>query len=220
MIGGVLTLNMMGKSMKRLVTSALGMALCCVSLNVWAADGADVTALAKDVMPANDTADNVTQPYRLGPEDVLSISVWREDGLEKETMIRPDGMLNFPLVGAIRAVGRTVEEVHDELVARLRRYIPDPVVSVSLLRIGSNRVFVIGEINKPGALVAGQYLDVMQALSLAGGFTAFADRDDIRILRRVDGQETVIDFDYDDVSKGKHLEQNILLKNGDVVVVP
>ncbi|MBI1195096.1 MAG: polysaccharide export protein [Gammaproteobacteria bacterium] len=171
-------------------------------------------------MPANDTADNVTQPYRLGPEDVLSISVWREDGLEKETMIRPDGMLNFPLVGAIRAVGRTVEEVHDELVARLRRYIPDPVVSVSLLRIGSNRVFVIGEINKPGALVAGQYLDVMQALSLAGGFTAFADRDDIRILRRVDGQETVIDFDYDDVSKGKHLEQNILLKNGDVVVVP
>jgi len=197
-------------------------ALALLSVNVLAAEAPDavVTApptIAKDA--AGPGAQNA-RAYRLGPEDVLSISVWREDGLDKETMIRPDGMLNFPLVGTIRAVGRTVEEVRDDLVAHLQRYIPDPVVSVSLLRTGNNRVYVIGEVNKPGVYVAGQYLDVMQALSLAGGFTAFADRDDIRVLRRTNGQEAVIDFDYDDVSKGKHLEQNILLQNGDVVVIP
>ena len=220
--------------MKRLVTPMLWAAMCVLSLNVWAAEAPTPATPAKET-PADNATPSATavpavavaghdelaiHPFLLGPEDVLSISVWREDGLDKETVIRPDGMLNFPLVGAIRAMGRTIEEVHDDLVAHLQRYIPAPVVSVSLLRIGSNRIFVIGEVNKPGAYVTGQYLDVMQALSLAGGFTAFADSDDIRILRRVDGQETVIDFDYDKVSKGRHLEQNILLKNGDVVVIP
>jgi len=212
--------------MRTLVNPALWLAICVASTNLWAAESViEAPPMTVSIAAADANADTKadqhrSQPYLLGPEDILSISVWREDGLDKETVIRPDGMLNFPLVGVIRAAGRSVEEVREDLVAHLQRYIPDPVVSVSLLRIGSNRVFVIGEVNKPGAYVTGQYLDVMQALSLAGGFTAFADADDIRILRRVKGQETVLDFDYDDVSKGKHLEQNILLKNGDVVVVP
>ena len=158
--------------------------------------------------------------YRLAAEDVLRISVWKEEDLQLESIVRPDGQLSFPLIGEVTAQGKTVEQVRAEIGKRLSRYIPDPVVSVSLIKIGGNKVFVIGETNKPGVYVLGEYIDVMQALSMAGGLTPYADRDGIRILRRVDGQEKAIAFDYDAIVKGQQLEQNIRLQNGDVIVVP
>lgn len=161
-----------------------------------------------------------TPVYRLAAEDVLRISVWKEEDLQREVIVRPDGRLSFPLIGEIDAQGRTIEQVRAEIGKRLSRYIPDPVVSVSLIKIGGNKVFVIGETNKPGVYVVGEYIDVMQALSMAGGLTPYADRDGIRILRRSDGQEKAIAFDYDAVVKGTRLEQNIRLRNGDVIVVP
>ena len=161
-----------------------------------------------------------TPAYRLAAEDVLRIAVWKEEDLQVEAIVRPDGRLTFPLVGEVTARGKTVEQVRSEIARRLSRYIPDPVVSVSLIKIGGNKVFVIGEANKPGAYVLGEYLDVMQALSLAGGLTPYADRDGIRILRRVDGREEAIAFDYDAIVKGRRLEQNIRLRNGDVIVIP
>lgn len=169
---------------------------------------------------AGEPSGQVAPTYRLAPEDVLHISVWKEEDLQADVIVRPDGRLNFPLVGEIKAQGKTIDQVREDISKRLARYIPDPVISVSLIKIGGNKIFVIGEANKPGVYVLGQYLDVMQALSLAGGLTPYADKDGIRILRRIDGKETAMVFDYDAVAKAQDLKQNIRLINGDVIVIP
>lgn len=167
-------------------------------------------ALAQEAEPA----------FRVGPEDLLEISVWKEDALRKEVLVRPDGGLSFPLVGDLQAAGRTVDELRAELAKRLEKYIPDPVVSVLLLRVVSNKIYVIGRVAKPGDFPAGRYVDVLQALSMAGGLTPFADEKDIRVLRREGGTQRIHRFDYKAVARGEKLEQNIRLQGGDVVVVP
>src|SRR5262249_48700706 len=134
--------------------------------------------------------------YRLGPADVLDISVWKEDGLKKETVVRPDGAISFPLIGDVQAAGRTVSEVRDEIGKRLSRYIPEPTVSVLVLRVASNRFYVIGRVNKPGDFAIGRYVDVLQALALAGGLTPFADPRGIRVIRKLDGKDVVLPFDF------------------------
>ena len=158
--------------------------------------------------------------YQLGPEDVLDISVWKEEGLKKEVLVRPDGGISFPLIGEIQAVGKTTGQLQKEIAQRLEKYIPDPVVSVAVLKIVGNKIYVIGKVNKPGEFAAGRYIDVLQALSMAGGLTPFAAENKIRIMRKENGQDIVIPFQYSKVQKGENLEQNITLKNGDVVVVP
>ena len=158
--------------------------------------------------------------YRLGPEDVLDISVWKEEGLKKETVVRPDGAISFPLIGDVQAAGRTVSEVRDEIGKRLSRYIPEPTVSVLVLRVASNRFYVIGRVNKPGDFAIGRYVDVLQALALAGGLTPFADPRGIKVIRKQDGKDVVLPFDFPAVTRGESLEQNIRLQGGDVIVVP
>ena len=158
--------------------------------------------------------------YRLGPEDALEITVWQEPDLQKEVLISPDGWLTFPLVGEIKAQGKTIEEVRQEITKRLKRLIPEAVVSVSLIRIGSNKAYVIGKVNQPGEYTTGRYVTVMQVLSMAGGLRQFSAGDKIKILRRVNGREIAIPFNYDEVVSGRNLEQNIVLMDGDVVVVP
>jgi polysaccharide biosynthesis/export protein len=158
--------------------------------------------------------------YRIGPEDVLDISVWKEEGLKKEVLVRPDGGISFPLAGDMQAAGKTARDVQQEITQRLSKFMTDPVVSVSVLKISSNKVYVIGRVNKPGEYSAGRYLDVMQALSMAGGLTPFAAENDIKVLRKENGKELVFPFRYAQVKSGNNLEQNITLKGGDVVVVP
>lgn len=163
--------------------------------------------------------------YEIGPEDLLEVSVWKEKDLQREVLVRPDGWLTFPLVGNIRAKGRTALDVQEEITHRLRKYIPDPVVTVSIKKVAGYKIYVIGKVNKPGEYVVGRYVDVLQALTLAGGLTPFAAEADIRVLRKQEAEdgtvkETVIPFDYADVKKGRGLQQNIFLKSGDVVVVP
>lgn len=163
--------------------------------------------------------------YQIGPEDLLEVSVWKEKDLQREVLVRPDGWLTFPLVGNIRAKGRTALDVQEEITHRLRKYIPDPVVTVSIKKVAGYKIYVIGKVNKPGEYVVGRYVDVLQALTLAGGLTPFAAEGDIRVLRKQEAEdgtvkETVIPFDYADVKKGRGLQQNIFLKSGDVVVVP
>jgi len=158
--------------------------------------------------------------YLLGPEDVLEISVWKEENLQREVLVRPDGKISFPLVGDVLAEGRTPEQLRYEIASWLKKYIPDPVVTVLVKKVAANKIYVLGQINKPGQYMVGSYLDVMQALALAGGLNAFAAENDIRILRRHGNKEMVIPFEYSQVKKGRDLEQNIILKNGDVVVVP
>lgn len=158
--------------------------------------------------------------YRIGPEDVLHISVWKEEELDREVLVRPDGGISFPLAGNMQAAGKTTQELMTEITRRIQRYIPDAVVTVTVSKVSGYDIFVIGKVNKPGQFTLGQYVDVLQALTLAGGLTPFASEDNIRIQRRESGQLKVYPFEYSEIKKGRKLNQNIILNSGDVVVVP
>lgn len=174
---------------------------------------------AEDAMPAS-LMSQLEPGYRLGAEDVLLVSVWKDEQLTREVVVRPDGMFSFPLVGDIQAENQTVEDIRGELVKRLTKYIPNPNVSVAVTKVASYKVYVVGRVNKPGEYVIGHYTDVLQALSLAGGLTPFAGENDIKVMRRVRGGQQAIPFRYGDIRRGRDLEQNILLQRGDVVMVP
>jgi polysaccharide export outer membrane protein len=172
-------------------------------------------------------ADGNTQPpavdaaYIVQPGDTLQVMVWKEQDLQGEFLVRPDGGLTFPLAGDIQAAGHTVEDIHKTLQSRLIKYIPDPVVTVVVKKTDGSRIFVVGKVNRPGDFALIRPMDVMQALSVAGGATPFADVNGIRILRRREGgSQEIFHFRYDDVRRGKNLSQNILLHSGDTVVVP
>jgi polysaccharide biosynthesis/export protein len=171
-------------------------------------------------MGAPETMPAVDPGYRLGDGDVMLVSVWKDEQLTKEVVVRPDGMFSFPLVGDIQAEDRTIEEVRIDLAKRLTKYIPNPIVSVAVMKVLSNKVYVVGRVNKPGEYMIGHYTDVLQALSLAGGLTPFAGENDIKVIRRIKGQQLTFPFRYGDVRKGNDLEQNILLQRGDIVMVP
>jgi polysaccharide export outer membrane protein len=160
-------------------------------------------------------------PYLIQPGDVLQISVWKEADLQAEVLVRPDGGISFPLVGDLSLKGMSVAQTAELITKKIEQYIPDPVVTVATKQIGGNRIYVIGKVNRPGDFPFSKALDVMQALSLGGGTTPYADLSDIRVLRRDEnGKQVAIRFDYADVEKGKALETNILLQSGDTVVVP
>lgn len=158
--------------------------------------------------------------YTLGPEDVLSISVWKDEALTREVIVRPDGKISFPLIGDVVANGRTVEEVRAEIQKRVNEFVPGSPVSVMTLKISSPKIYIVGKVGRPGMYVMFERMSVMQALALAGGFTPFSSTGDILILRDVGGKQQTLNFDYDAVAKGKRLEQNILLNRGDTIVVP
>ena len=160
------------------------------------------------------------ESYQLRPGDVLQVSVWKETDLQSEVLIRPDGGMSFALAGELQAAGHTVAELTSMLETRIRKFIPDAVVTVSVKAATGNRVYVVGKVNRPGDFPLAGPIDVMQVLSLAGGTTPFADTNGIRILRRSGDHQTAINFHYSDIAHGRRLDQNILLQNGDTVVVP
>ncbi len=165
-------------------------------------------------------ADQLSGPYLIQPGDLLTVSVWKEDGLTADVFVRPDGGLSFPLAGDVAASGKSIEQLRTEIAEHLKSYIPRPVVTVAVKQIGGNHVYVLGKVNKPGEFQFVTPVDVMQALSLAGGATPYAAVNDIVILRREGGRESVLQFHYADVARGKELQQNIILRSGDTVVVP
>jgi polysaccharide export outer membrane protein len=158
--------------------------------------------------------------YSVKPGDLLQVSVWKEPELQRPVLVRPDGAFSFPLAGEVDARGKSISDLQKLLTERLRKYISDPVVTVSVQEVRGNKVYVIGQVNKPGEFIVNPSVDVMQALSMAGGGTAFASLGNIVVLRRKSGQQTAIPFKYTEVLKGRELEQNIMLEAGDVVVVP
>ena len=200
----------MSRSVRVLLSRGLMVAIATMTAAPVLADDALPAALVSQVDPG----------YRLGAEDVLLVSVWKDEQLTREVVVRPDGMFSFPLVGDIQAEDRTVEAVRDDLVKRLTKYISNANVSVAVTKIVSYKVYVVGRVNKPGEYLVGHYTDVLQALSLAGGLTPFAAENDIKVMRRVKGTQQSIPFRYGDLRKGKDLEQNIILQRGDVVMVP
>lgn len=202
-------MNLLGKMLARL----LGLTLCALAFTAQA----DVL----DVRPANQPQyAAVDAGYLVQPGDTLVIAVWKETELQGDVLVRPDGGLSFPLVGEIQAAGKTVEEIRKTVQERLAKYIPDPAVAVMVKKSDGSQIFVVGRVNRPGNFALVRPTDVMQALSLAGGTTPFADVNDIRVLRREGDHQLAFRFRYDDVRRGRDLRQNILLRSGDTVVVP
>jgi polysaccharide export outer membrane protein len=165
-------------------------------------------------------AQNADNAYRVQPGDKLAISVWKEEGLAQTVIVRPDGGFTFPLAGELNATGKTVATLTEEIRARLIRLIPEAIVTVDVAEIRAARVYIIGQVTMPGQFAMNPVLDVIQALSMAGGLTPFASPSDIRILRRGPDGQRAIPFDYGSVIRGRELEQNIMLEDGDVVIVP
>lgn len=169
----------------------------------------------------NANAESQSQNYTVQPGDVLHVAVWKEEDLTLDVLVRPDGHFSFPLAGDIDGNGKNAQQITAELAKKIKKYIPDPVITVSVVQILGNKIFVIGKVNDPGEFIMSHDIDVMQAMSMAGGASTFAGLNKIKILRRNDkGQQTAIPFRYADVEAGRNLDQNILLQPGDVVVVP
>ena len=158
--------------------------------------------------------------FHLGAEDVLQISVWKDETLTKQVVVRPDGKISFPLIGDIPVAGLTVEELRRNIENKVKMYVPDAPVTVQVLQVGSPKIYVVGKVNQPGVYMMGRTLRVMQALAMAGGMTPFADEGDILIIRDSYGTQRFIKFNYSKIAGGKNLEQNIYLQPGDTVVVP
>lgn len=178
---------------------------------------ADTPASPEASPPTSSPADST---YVIGPGDILDISVWKAEGLTKTVAVLPDGTISFPLAGEIPAAGKTLAELKQELEKRLSRYVNDLVLTVLVQQSNSMMVYVVGRVNNPGRQVLNSRITVLQAIAMAGGPNPFAKKNDIRVLRQ-EGDKTVIhEFRYDRVIKGKNLEDNIVLKRGDVIVVP
>ncbi len=165
-------------------------------------------------------AQAVETDYRMHAGDQLEVSVWKETDLQRQVLIRPDGKFSFPLTGEVQAAGRSPAEIRADIENRLKVYIPEPVVTVTVTGVAGNGFYVIGQVNKPGAFVMNPRLNVLQALSVAGGTTPFAKLDNIIVIRGTGGAQRSLPFHYNEVSDGKNLAQNITLEAGDVVVVP
>jgi polysaccharide export outer membrane protein len=166
------------------------------------------------------SAQGAVTDYTLHAGDRIQVSVWKEVDLQRIVIIRPDGKFSFPLTGDMQAVGRSVDEVRLDIENRLKKYIPEPVVTVTVEEAAGSRVYVIGQVNRPGMFVMNPRLNVLQALSLAGGTTPFAKLDDINVIRSSGPSQRTLPFRYSQVVEGKSLNQNVTLESGDVVVVP
>jgi polysaccharide export outer membrane protein len=173
--------------------------------------------------PAESAAASEARPealYVIQPNDLLEIFVWKEPELTRKVLVRPDGRISFPLVQDMQASGISPGELRDRIEGKLKEYLTAPNVTVIVDAIQSYRIYVVGKVQKPGALVVEKPVTVLQALALAGGFQDFAKDSEITVIRTYAKENIVFEFNYRDVIKGKQPMQNILLRSGDVVVVP
>ncbi len=161
-----------------------------------------------------------SEKYLINAGDVLEISVWNEEALKREVTVLPDGSISFPLTGTVAASGKTLDAVRKELTEKLTEYIAEPVVNIVVKAASGNAVYVTGQVKNPGKYVMVEPMHVVQALSLAGGLTAFAAQDDIIILRKSSAGSETIQFEYSDLEDGRSLNKKHILKSGDVVIVP
>jgi polysaccharide export outer membrane protein len=163
--------------------------------------------------------------FLLGPEDVLNVTIWKNQDLSREVVVRPDGMISMPLVGDIQATGLTANLLAKRIAERLTEYLASPIVFVQVKDVNSYFIYVMGEVAKPGKYSLKSYANVMQGISLAGGFTPYAKKNKIKVLRvMADGSsgkhQVEIPVQYDEILKGNAVPGNFFLRIGDVIVVP
>ncbi|MFH1490856.1 MAG: polysaccharide biosynthesis/export family protein [Pseudomonadota bacterium] len=161
-----------------------------------------------------------TTQYLIGPNDILNIFVWKEQELTRDVTVMPDGGITFPLIGEIMAQGRTVTKLKGAITEKLKEYVAAPEVTVIVLESRSRIVYIIGKVNKVGPIALSQSMTVIQALATAGGFAEWADQKNILIVRRDGEKEVQYHFNYKEFVSGKNVEQNIVLKPNDTIVVP
>lgn len=192
--------------MLRSITSTLALAILPL-----------VTLLCAPVAAQAQEQSNV---YRLHPGDTVLISVWREDALQKEVVVLPDGSITFPLAGRVEVKGLDTVAVEKLIAERIKEYIPDPVVTVAISQAGGSRVFVIGKVLKPGPIMLDTPKTAMQALGEAGGPDKFADDDGIKVLRQTSKGQQLLEVHYDALIKGRDLQSDVPLQAGDTILVP
>lgn len=158
--------------------------------------------------------------YVIGADDVLHINVWKEPETTATVPVRPDGKISLPLLNDIQAAGLTPAELTAQITQKLKKFLADPRVTVIVTQINSRRVYILGEVGRPGAFPLLPNMTVLQALSSAGGFTQYANSSKIYVLRNENGAQARYAFNYKEVIRGQKPEQNILLKPGDTIVVP
>lgn len=187
-----------------------------------AAPAPQTTGPTTAAKPAAGQTDGVTPPsdYLIGPDDVLGVIVWREQDLSTDVKVRPDGKVSLPLVNDIQAGGLTPEQFREKVTAAVTKFVESPSVTIIVRQINSRQVFVLGEVVKPGPYPLTAPTTVLQLLALTGGPTQYAKLDEIAVMRTVDGRTTRLLFNYKEVSRGRKIEQNIMLRPGDTVIVP
>jgi polysaccharide export outer membrane protein len=162
----------------------------------------------------------VFSEFQIGPEDVLGVVFWREKDLTLDVTVRPDGVVTIPLIGEMQTAGKTPTVLASEIQKAAGRYLTEPNVTVIVRQINSRKIYITGEVNAPGAYPLTRPLTIVQAIALAGGVREFAERSDITVLRQEEGRTRALTFNYEDVARGRRLEQNLELRPGDTIVVP
>jgi len=200
--------------MKALLWIGLGALLAAGSVAAQTADKSTPKTAPTQNVPVNDPS------YKIGPQDVLRIDVWKEAEISRSVPVRPDGKISLPLLNDVQAEGLTAMELANVITEGLKKYITSPQVTVSISEINSRRVYVTGEVTRPGAFPLLPNMTVLQALTSAGGFTQFARTKKIYVLRSESGKPVKHPFNYNDVVKGNRQEDNIVLQPGDTIVVP
>jgi polysaccharide export outer membrane protein len=208
--------------MKKVTKLAWLVLLGFAAIGMWAQDdsGQNPAKPGKAAVPeAQGAASQVPAEYVIGADDTLHISVWKEPDLTATLPVRPDGKISLPLLNDVPAAGLTPMQLKDSITEKLRKYVSDPHVTVVVTAMNSRRFFVTGEVVRSGPMPLLPDMTVLQALS-AAGFTQFANVKGIYLLRIENGRQVKLPFNYKEVVKGNHPEQNIMLKPGDTVVVP
>ena len=166
------------------------------------------------------TAVAAAPAYQLNPGDAILVSVWREEALQKEVRVLPDGSVTLPLAGRVEVGGLGAPEVAMLIAAKLKDYLPDPNVTVVITSIEGNRAYVLGKVSKPGPVVMAGPITVLQALSMAGGLDKFAEEGAIKVVRRKGDAQEILQVVYKDLISGRDMTTNLLLKAGDTLIVP
>jgi polysaccharide export outer membrane protein len=178
-----------------------------------------VSTLAREEKPAQ-AAVSSDDAYVIGPGDVLAIDVWKEPTLSKQVSVRLDGKMSMPLVNDIDAAGLTCKQLRDQLIEKYTSYVDAPEVSVTLVESRSKKIYLLGKVNKPGEYPLQKNMTVVQAISLAGGLTEWADSSDIKLIRKMKGVQKTFRVNHDAIVSGKDLSQNVLLEPDDTIFVP
>jgi polysaccharide export outer membrane protein len=158
--------------------------------------------------------------YKIGPDDMLDVNVWKEQELTRTLQVRPDGKISMPLLNDVQAAGMTPTQLAASLTEKLKKYLNAPQVTVIVTQTNSQRVYVLGEVTRPGAYALSPGMTVLQAISSAGGLTQYANGKKIFVMRTENQRQSKYPFNYKDVLDGRKAEENVALKAGDTVVVP